>query len=551
MSDTPLELQRYNVMMPARDGTLLATDLYLPDGDGPFPTVVGRTPYGKNNPGFKALTSAANQRGFAFVIQDVRGRGDSEGKFTPYVNEGRDGYDAVEWIAEQEWSTDEVVMRGASYSARATWSVALERPPHLSAAVIAVSPSDPFVEFPTSSMTPMMIFWYRLTDGKVVQNPDGVDWMKVYETLPLTEMDIAAGFRSDLWREAISHTTFDEYQEAHSYQHRFDEIDIPILHISGWYDDEQIGTPLNYIGMTTNASSKKARKNQRLLMGPWGHAINTQQKLGEVDFGPQSLIDMEGYVADWLDSTLGRDTAKETPPVRIFVMGRNEWRDEQEWPLARTRFEDLFLHSDGNANSRFGDGTLTAEKPGAEEPEDVYIYDPARPVPFITEQESGQIGGPDDYSAIEQRGDVLCYSSEPLEDDLEVTGPVRLILHASSSSVDTDFAAKLVDVHPTGCCQRLCDGIIRTRFRESLRKPEMMEPGRVYEFTIDMWNTSQVFKKGHVIRVEISSSAFPKFDRNLNTGEDIATGTRMEQAENRVFHDLQRPSRLVLPIIPA
>src|SRR5439155_3194625 len=227
----------------------------------------------------------------------------------------------------------------------------------------------------------------------LTQNVDGIDCMSICEHLPLETMDEAAGFRSPHWRTAMAHTSLDDHWDAVRYQNRMHEIDLPILHISGWYDDEQVGTPLNFRLMTGHAAS-----TQQLLMGPWGHAINTAQKLGEVDFGPEALIDLDGYRADWLDTVLGRGEPKEQAPVRIFVMGANVWRDEGEWPLARTRFTEYFLHSGGTANSRLGDGTLSTEVP-ADQPADAYTYHPARPVPFITDQKSSQIGGPDDYSA--------------------------------------------------------------------------------------------------------------------------------------------------------
>lgn len=538
----------YNVKVQARDGTALATDVYLPAGDGPFPALVGRTPYNKNQAALAALVKPWTGRGYAFVVQDCRGRGDSDGTFTPYVNEGPDGYDTIGWMAEQPWSDGNVILRGGSYSARSSWLTALEKPPNLRAMIILACPSDPFVEWPTSATTPMMVSWFRLVDGRLTQNVDGVDWMSVYNHLPLSTMDERAGYNSPHWKRAMAHTSRDAYWDPMRYQNRFHELDVPVIHVSGWYDDEQIGTPLNFIGMTSAAISKEAREAQRLLMGPWGHAINAASKLGEVDFGPSAIIDLEGYLAKWSDRVLGR-SPEDVPRVRIFVMGTNEWRDETEWPLARTRFTDYFLQSGGNANSRYGDGALTTDGPPSREREDVYRYDPERPVPFITEQKSSQIGGPDDYSAIEQRADVLCYSTDPLEEDLEITGPVKLILFASSSAVDTDFTAKLVDVHPTGFCQRICDGVIRARYRKGPEKAVLIEPGTVYEFEVDMWNTSVVFKEGHRIRLEVSSSAFPKFDRNLNSGESIAEGTRIEVAENRVWHDTAHPSRLVLPII--
>jgi len=542
-------LRRYNLMVPMRDGVRMATDLYLPPGDGPHPCILGRTPYNKCNPGFGKLVGAWNSRGWALVIQDVRGRGDSEGEFEPHRHDGVDGHDAVEWIAAQPWSSGDVVVQGASYGAHAAWLTALQHPAHLRALIVMVTPSDPFVEWPTSGHSPMSISWCRLVDGRVMQSTDGIPWNEVYEHLPLSSMDERAGFSSAHWQRLMQHAVRDEALDFLRYQNRFAELDLPVLHVSGWYDDEQIGTPLNFAGMVREAATEQARRKQRLLMGPWGHAVNASQKLGEVDFGPNAVIDLESRWAEFANAAIGRGEDA-SAPVRIFVMGRDRWRDEQEWPLQRTRWTDFFLHSGGNANSRFGDGRLDTQAPSHDEPSDTYLYDPARPVPFITDETSSQIGGPDDYSAIEQRGDVLCYTTEPLDEDVEVTGPVRLIVHASSSAVDTDFTAKLVDVHPSGFCQRLCDGVVRGRLREGVDREVPMAPGQVYELSIEMWNTCQVFGAGHRIRLEVSSSAFPKYDRNLNTGEAVATGTRMVVAENRVWHDAARPSRLILPVIP-
>jgi uncharacterized protein len=539
--------RRFNVMVPMRDGINLATDVYLPPSDDQSPAILGRTPYTKGHPAFQKLVDAWNGRGYALVIQDVRGRGDSEGQFTPEVNEGPDGHDAVEWVATQPWSNGQVAIRGASYGAMSAWLAACERPPHLRALIVAASPSDPFVETPAPADTPMSVNWYRLVDGRILQNLDTVEWTAVYEHLPLETMDERAGFRSLYFREAVRHETLDEFWEAHRFQDRLPELDLPVLHISGWYDDELVGTPLNFTKMRQGRNPA----GQRMLIGPWGHQVNTTRKLGEVDFGPEALIDLERYEADWLDSTLGRAPAQTDPPVRLFVMGSNTWRDESDWPVPGTRFTEFFLRSGGNANSRFGDGRLTQEAPTDSEPADAFTYDPARPVPFLTDESSAQIGGPDDYAAVEQRGDVLCYSSEALDEDVEVTGPVRVVLFASSSAVDTDFAAKLVDVHPSGFCQRLCDGLVRARYREGFDRIALLEPNAVYEFKIDLWSTSQVFKAGHRIRLEVTSSAFPKQDRNLNTGEPFATGTRMVTAENRVFHDARHPSRLILPIVPS
>jgi hypothetical protein len=385
---------------------------------------------------------------------------------------------------------------------------------------------------------------------------EAVDWETVYEHLPLMSMDDAAGRRHPIWREQLQHTQLDAYWEVQCYQNKFDRLDLPVLHISGWYDDEQIGTPLNFKGMTQHAAGELGRLNQKLIMGPWGHRVNTTTQLGEVDFGPQALINLRGAELAWLDRWMKDEeqaaegnTEEKDAPVRLFVMGENKWRDEQEWPLARTQWTHFYLHSGGNANSQFGDGALSTDAPG-DQPPDRFRYDPARPVPFITDPVSSQIGGPDDYAAILRRGDVLVYVSAPLEEATEITGPVRLQLYAATSAVDTDFTAQLLDVHPSGFAQRMCDGMVRVRFREGMDKPHLLQPHQIYEYNIDLWNTSQLFGKGHRIGLQISSSAFPKYDRNLNNGEDLARSTRMVVARQVIYHDAKRPSALVLPVIP-
>ena len=545
--------REFNVRIPMRDGATLSADVTRPSGQDPVPAILLRTPYNKNEPRLADLGARAAERGYAFVATDVRGRGDSDGAFDPYRADGRDGHDAIEWLAERAWCDGRVATMGGSYLGRIQWLTALERPPHLAAMIVAVTPSDPFVEWPTGTHGPMHLCWFRLVDGRLAQNVAPVDWMRAYEHLPLATMDEAAGFHCAHWRRDLEHPTLDDHWEPLRYQHRLGEVDLPVLHVSGWYDDEQIGTPLNFAGMAAAAPTERARRGQRLLMGPWGHQVNRDRRLGDVDFGPDAVIDLEGAQFRFLDHFVkGEDNGVGgEPPVRIFVMGANVWRDEEAWPLPDTVWTPFHLRSGGAANSRFGDGTLSMESPAADESPDVYLSDPAHPVPFLTSPTSDQIGGPDDYAAVEQRGDVLVYSTEVLGEDLEVTGPVRLELFASSSALDTDFAAKLVDVHPGGFCQRLCDGIVRARYREGMDREILLVSGEVVPMEVDLWSTSHVFRAGHRIRLEVASSAFPKYDRNLQTGEPLATGTRMEVAENRVWHTPSWPSRLILPVIPA
>ena len=532
---------RFNVRIPMRDDITLSSDLTFP-AKLPAPAVVMRTPYGKSGEMQSKRARMLAAGGYVAVLVDVRGRGDSDGVFQPYRNDGVDGYDVIEWVAAQEWCTGSVATYGGSYGGRVQFLAALQQPPSLKAMVAMVTPSDPFVETPTGVPGLMHINWYRAVDARTMQYRDDLDWMKVYQHRPIATMDEAAGFVSGNWREECRHPTLDEWWEPVRYQHRIGEIDVPTLHVSGWYDDEEIGTPLNYAAMVA-----AGRQGQRLLMGPWGHAVNTTRTLGDVDFGPSALIDLDATVLAFLDEHLcGKKPAAPPAPVRIFVMGANEWRDAGAWPPQDTAPFDLYLSSGGRANSLHGDGRLQAQPAAPEEPADSWTHDPDLPVPFITNESSAQVGGPDDYRGVETRGDVLVYTTEPLEHDVEIIGPVRLVAHLSTDARDTDITAKLVDVHPGGFAQRLCDGMVRLRYRDGFDGQQPVAPGEVYEVEVVMWDTCVRLAAGHRIRLEVASSAFPKYDVNLGTGGDMVTETTGVVATNTLWHNADRPSRLVL-----
>ncbi|HZE04976.1 MAG TPA: CocE/NonD family hydrolase, partial [Solirubrobacteraceae bacterium] len=460
--------RRFNVRIPLRDGITLAADLVLPQ-QRPAPAVVMRTPYGRGGERAAVRADAFADAGYVAVWVDVRGRGDSDGVFAPYRNDGLDGVDVIGWVAAQDWCDGRVTTYGGSYPGRIQWLTALHRPPALEAMIVLVTPSDPFVENPTGVPGPMHVHWYRMTDGRVPQYTESVDWMGVYRHRPLTDLDEAAGFRSTLWREECRHQTLDEWWEPLRYQHRITEVDVPVLHISGWYDDEEIGTPANFAAMTA-----AGRAGQRLLMGPWGHQVNAGRRLGDIDFGPGSVLDLEAVMTGFLDEMLGRRhpghgpvtppepaTPPKPAPVRIFLMGADRWLDLPAWPPPPSHEHVVYLDSSGRANSRFGDGRLVDAPPSEASPADTWRHDPDHPVPFITDASSAQIGGPDDYAGVETRGDVLVYTTEPLTEPLDVVGAVRLIAHVSTSVADTDITAKLLDVHPGGFAQRLCDGLVR------------------------------------------------------------------------------------------
>jgi putative CocE/NonD family hydrolase len=543
----------FNERVTMRDGVELSADIYRPSASGAFPVILTRTPYNKstergNHLGVGRYFAA---RGYVYVAMDVRGRGDSDGVFVPYRNEGPDGFDSIEWCAKQKWSSGKVGTIGSSYLGYDQWIAALQQPPHLTTMIVLVTPPDPFVESPTGLQSPTYLSWYHLLLGHTLHNAAAVDWNALYLHLPLSTMDEAGGFHALYWQDILDHPGINSWWEPLIYQNKFDRVKLPILHVSGWYDDEQAGAVMNYIGMTQQGATLGARKNQKLLMGPWPHAVNSTRKLGAVDFGPTAQIDLDGYELRWFDHWLkGADNGiMAEAPVRIFLMCRNEWQDQPDWPIPGTRLEKYFLNSGGRANSLFGDGKLS-QQAAPSSPEDHFHYDPLDPVPFIMESTYAQLGGPDDYRPVERRDDVLVYTSDSLDDSRVVCGPVKAHLSAASTAVDTDFMVKLIDVWPNGYAQRLTDGMVRARYRQGGDKASLIEPGKIYGFDVDLWNTCQEFGKGHRIRVEVASSAFPKYDRNQNTGEALGKTANTKVADQTIYHDTDHPSYVILPVVP-
>ena len=352
----------------------------------------------------------------------------------------------------------------------------------------------------------------------------------------------------------LAHPNYDEYWKRWSLEEHYSEINVPVLTIAAWYDIFLGGSLRNYIGLKAHGGSEAARKGQRLIVTIGGHA-GGGRKIGDVDFGPAAEHDDEDdVVLRWYDH-LFKNVANDFSgkPVKIFVMGANQWREEEDWPLSRAHETKYFLHSSGKANSIRGDGSLSNTVPRSES-FDHYAYDPADPAPTVGGPlccDSKHLHpGPRDQRPVEARDDVLVYSTPALAQDLEVTGPVRLELFAASSAVDTDFTAKLVDVAPDGFSQNLTEGILRARYRDSQEQPTFLNPGQIYKFAIDVWATSNVFRKGHRIRLEVSSSNFPRFDRNMNTGEDNASARKPASAINTIYHDAEHPSALILPVVP-
>lgn len=540
----------HDVAVKMRDGTGLYADVYRPKGRGTYPVVVTRTPYSKDADRFVERARYFASAGYAYVIQDLRGRGHSEGEFYPFFNEASDGYDTLTWAAKQSWSTGALGTIGASYGAWTQWLCAAANPPNLVTMISEAAPPDFFQCLPYQNgvLSLSMLSWLVQLDGKSDQDISSIDWDELLKQRPLTSLDARCGRRIQAWQDWLQHDSEDEYWAQIAFNRRLDRVSLPVFHISGWYDDVLIGALLNYMGMVSARNGASAF--QKLLIGPWPHRINTTSRFGSIDFGKNGIIDLFDVQRRWFDYWLQHrsgDILKE-PPVRFYVMGSNTWKDDTSWPPTALALTPLYLHSRGNANTLKGDGTLDAQLPGTE-PADEYIYDPESPVPFLQEPGWLQLGGPDDYGTVERREDVLVYSTGPLEEDIQVIGPLIVRLFASSSAVDTDFTAKVLDAMPNGYVMRLNDGIIRARFRCSLDRPTPISPGVVYEYTVNCWATGYVFKKGHRIRLELSSSAFPKFDPNPNTGKPIATETSCIKAVQRVFHTREYPSHLLLPVV--
>jgi uncharacterized protein len=566
-----------NVAAPMRDGVLLRADVYRPSGAGRYPILLQRTPYSKrterSEPGFRFLAS----RGFVVVVQDTRGRYMSDGVAVPH-DEAQDGVDTVAWVRTLPYGNGKVGMFGGSYLATTQLLAATLRPQGL----LALFPSGSY------NSRYDMVFQggaFYLNDGlswslgqaadvrRRTFTPDVVrdgeigltaDERRAFAErwlwhVPLKSMDVLELHRfSPGYMDLLNHPSYGPFWDRFNIEARYGEFQVPALHLTGWYDTLLNGTLRNFTGLRAHAGTEQARRFQKLIVGPWTHSDPTPQstRIGDVDFGPAAGISGRELGANWFDYWLaGPESASaeaqamvEGPPVRIFVMGENKWRNEQEWPIARARTTDYFLHSSGSANSLRGDGRLSQRRPASAETADQFTYDPWNPVP------TGPLGAysrmPSDQRAVEARDDVLVYTSDPIVEPLEVTGPISLKLWVASSAPDTDFTGKLIDVLPDGTARALTDGILRLRYRSSRTTPTLAAPNQPLEITIDLGATSNAFLNGHRIRLEVSSSNFPRFDRNPNTGGVFAEDSELRRAQQRILHDAAHPSRLLLPIVP-
>jgi hypothetical protein len=556
------------VAMKTRDGVTLYADIYRPAGEGPFPVLLQRTPYDKNNASVFAHQAVA--RGFMVVVQDVRGRYTSEGEWYPFKHETDDGYDTVEWAAALPHSNGKVGMFGGSYVGATQMLTAIGHPPHLAGICPVVTASNYHENWTYQGGAFEQWFDESWTSGLAQDTANrairqSTNALLGSNALPLKQypvFNIQTGANGAVLTRVLApyfldwldHPAYDSYWKQWSIEENFASIQVPALTVAAWYDLFQGGSLRNYLGIKAHGGSEAARNGQRLLIAIGGHS-GWDRTVGAVDFGPDAVFDENAVTLAWYEYLLqGKQNEFATEkPVKIFVMGENKWRYEDDWPLQRAQETSYFLHSAGKANSASGDGSISVA-PATREAPDSFVYDPANPVPTVGGPlccDSVHLApGPRDQKEVESRADVLIYSTPPLDHDTEVTGLVTLDLFAQSSAADTDFTAKLIDVGPDGFAQNLTEGILRARYRESTSEAKPIVPGKIYEYKIDMWSTSNVFLKGHRIRVEVSSSNFPRFDRNLNTGTSAAEDATFVKATNTVLHDREHPSALVLPVVP-
>jgi uncharacterized protein len=533
-----------DVSVPTRDGFQLATNVWRPADERAYPVLLARTPYDKNDPGLSANPKLPDvisllAAGYAVVVQDIRGTGNSTGDFVPHQADGDDGVDTLAWLARQPWCDGRVGGWGGSFMGMAQWLTAAHDPVELRAIAPVMSSADlyraPWYSPGGALSLSTFLGWSLRASGLAGQD-------KGMEALPVADRPLL-NQRFPWFSEVLAHPSRDGYWQQRAAIDRCSSITVPGLHIGGWYDVFIHETVRGYAMMREHGGSAEARQGQRLVIGPWAHPDDADTgSFPDRSFGRAAsaeAADLTGAHIRFFDEHVRGTAADQAKPVRIFVMGIDEWRDEDAWPLPDTRYTPYYLSGTDLS-------VIELDLKGQE----TYSYDPRHPVPTLggTTLTSP---GPSDQSSIEDRDDVLCFSTPILEQAVEVTGHIELILYVSSSAVDTDFTGTLVDVHPDGRAILLSEGILRARYRSGLEAPALLQPGEIYELIVDVGVTSNVFLPGHQIRLEVSSSNFPRYDRNSNTGENNAEVAEADLivAVNSVHHGPEHRSRLVLPVI--
>jgi putative CocE/NonD family hydrolase len=549
-----------------RDGVILYADVYLPAESGEYPTIVSRTPYGVQRSGSHERFIKFAQQGYAVVFQDVRGRFESEGEWEPFRDEAEDGYDTIEWAAAQPWSNGRVATQGGSYLGHNQWAAASQNPPSLVAAFPAVASTNIYANWITMGGAFRLAFNYgwgvvRMPNRIMLPQtwhtadftPEGLKYENIMMHLPLKYGDLqSAGYEVQHYRDWLDHESFDEYWQVINDESRFDQMAIPTYSFGGWFDIFVMGTINGYIGMRNYGATQEARDGARLIIGPWGHGAS--QQVGDFDFTPEAYVDQYELELRFYDYHLKgiENGLGEEKPVKLFYMGANQWRGEDDYPIPGTDYRNLYITSDNGANSIRGDGSLTFDEPSGSGV-DTYRYDPLAPVPTLGGNNccgTPTISGPRDQRPLERREDVLVYTSDYLEEPLTIAGPVNIKLFAATDGLDTDWMVKLVDVYPNGTSMPVAEGMLRAKYRKGLDEINLLIPDQVYEFDIEMTGTANVFKPGHRIRIDITSSNFPQFDRNPNTGDSLGSNAETRVAMQDIHHGGIRLSHVILPVVP-
>jgi len=552
--EVPVSMQTLQV--PMRDGILLATDIYKIATFTKAPTVLMRTPYNKSR--VIAVAERFAREGYVVVIQDCRGCFQSKGILIPYNNEGQDGFDAIEWIVRQPWSNGKVGMWGSSYVGATQWLAAAEKPPGL----VTISPTATFSSFYRNLYLGGAVRLSLIAKwaGGNSANPDKIkpneDWNQTLMHLPLSEVDSKIGWQIPWLTAMLTHNKPDGYWNRLDLTNQITNLNLSSLHVVGYYDFFSRESVDNFILMQKHNTNLEVRKEQQLILGPWDHGTIGKNSVGDIDFGPNAIWDPVQANLDWFNRFLKQDAkAQEKPfvPVRYFSMGDNTWNNASTWPPEGFEQTSLYLHSQGNANSIKGDGTLTMALPLETEKADSFKADPSNPVPAlpITEKRPLHLAhwAPVDQRAIEERIDVLVYTTKPLEKPLRFAGNPKAELFVSTDTKDADWVVKLIDVLPDGTSYNLAVGILRGSFRESELNLKEMKPGETYKITVDLGPVAAELPKGHCLRVDICGAYFPLFDRNPNTAEGPFSKASVIATE-KVLHQPEFVSRILLPCQP-
>jgi putative CocE/NonD family hydrolase len=559
-----------NVPMTTRDGTVLRSDVYRPIGDGRHPVLLGRTQYNKETWGGWISPANTAATGYVVVVNDMRGQFASDGEFDPFVFDVEDSYDVVEWCAAQPWSDGKVGMYGSSSCGFVQLQAAVSQPPHL----VAIAPKQTWSSFGRgcvydsggaySMYTQEWTLMQTSIDARRRIGQDRTDFAarrqstnralweisRWHQHLPLGELPPLDREHAPYYYRWLEHPDHDDFWATRNITAQYDRILTPALHLVGWFDRFSITSVRNYLGIKQHGGTEAARQNQRLVIGPWPHGVPVAEACGEHHFGPAAAVDVRALMLRWYGHWLkGEATGLlEEPPVRVFVLGENAWRDAADWPLPGTTATTYYLRGGGRANTLDGDGALSRQPPAKDESADSYTYDPADPTPSVAGRDL-RFAGPFDQRPIERRPDVLVFSTPPLERDTVLIGSVYARLWAASSAPDTDWVVKLVDVAPDGYAFPLSIGMLRARYRESQTMQKLLEPGRVYEYDIELRPVGNCFMAGHRIRLEVASASFAEFDRNMNTGNAFGCDQVGQPATQLIFHDASRPSHIVLPVV--